>query len=89
MEDLVARLRAADRLITQRSLTFAHADISVRAVPDVIAFKGDEAPAIIDWKVHAFGWRDAWLQLAGVNAFTPAARRTTSNFAQQFRTRLT
>jgi PD-(D/E)XK nuclease superfamily len=64
MEELIARLRAADRLITQRSLSFLHADANVRAVPDVIAFHGSAAPTIIDWKVHVFGWRDAWLQLA-------------------------
>ena len=64
MDDLIARLRRADRLITQRALSFEHSDTSVRAVPDVIAFFGAESPAIIDWKVHVFGWRDAWLQLA-------------------------
>ncbi len=37
---------------------------NVRTVPDVIAFSGVNPPAIIDWKVHVFGWRDAWLQLA-------------------------
>jgi hypothetical protein len=64
MEELILKLRSADRLITQRNLTFAHTDINVRAVPDVIAFSGLNPPAIIDWKVHVFGWRDAWLQLA-------------------------
>lgn len=64
MEELVIRLRSADRLITQRNLTFEHADINVRAVPDVIVFSEVGPPAIIDWKVHVFGWRDAWLQLA-------------------------
>lgn len=64
MEDLLSRLHAADRLVTQRSLTFTHADVTVRAVPDVVAFKSGSPPAIIDWKVHVFGWRDAWLQLA-------------------------
>lgn len=64
MEELIGRLRVADRLITQRSLTFEHTDANVRAVPDLIAFKGSEPPAIIDWKVHAFGRHDAWLQLA-------------------------
>jgi len=64
MEDLFARLRTADRLITQRALSFEHSDTSVRAVPDVIAFFGSAPPTIIDWKVHVFGWRDAWLQLA-------------------------
>jgi hypothetical protein len=64
MDDLIRRLRTADRLVTQRSLCFAHADASVRAVPDVIAFSRADPPVIVDWKVHAFGWRDAWLQLA-------------------------
>lgn len=64
MEDLIARLRMANRLIAQRALCFQHSDTSVRAVPDVIAFFGSEPPAIIDWKVHVFGWSDAWLQLA-------------------------
>jgi hypothetical protein len=64
MDELIARLRRAERLIAQRSLSFAHADTSVRAVPDVIAFNRNAAPTIIDWKVHVFGWRDAWLQLA-------------------------
>lgn len=64
MEELIARLRTADRLITQRALSFTHADTTVRAVPDLIVFKEGRPPAIVDWKVHAFGWRDAWLQLA-------------------------
>jgi hypothetical protein len=64
MEKLISRLRAADKLITQRSLSFVHGDVHVRAVPDVIVFRGSNPPAIVDWKVHAFGWRDAWLQLA-------------------------
>jgi hypothetical protein len=64
MQALTDRLHKADRLIAQRSLNFEHDDISVRAVPDVIAFEGGRPPAIIDWKVHIFGWRDAWLQLA-------------------------
>jgi hypothetical protein len=64
MEELIARLRAADRLITQRALSFKHSDTTVRAVPDLIVFKESHPPAIVDWKVHVFGWRDAWLQLA-------------------------
>lgn len=64
MEKLIARLQAASRLITQRNLIFPHADANVRAVPDVIVFTANTPPAIIDWKVHAFGQRDAWLQLA-------------------------
>ncbi len=64
MEELIARLCKADRLVTQRALSFTHADTTVRAVPDLIVFKEGQPPAIVDWKVHAFGWRDAWLQLA-------------------------
>jgi hypothetical protein len=64
MEELIARLHAATRLITQRNLIFPHTDTNVRAVPDVIVFAASTPPAIIDWKVHVFGQRDAWLQLA-------------------------
>lgn len=63
MERLVRRLRAAQRLVTQRRLIFAHTDMKVGAMPDVIVFPTDGAPAIVDWKVHTFGWQDAWLQL--------------------------
>lgn len=64
MEEMIARLHVADRLIMQRPLSFTHADTTVRAVPDLIVFKRGQPPAIVDWKVHVFGWRDAWLQLA-------------------------
>jgi hypothetical protein len=64
MDNLVSRLRGADRLMTQRALAFDHSDVTVRAVPDVIVFKGANPPAIVDWKVHIFGRHDAWLQLA-------------------------
>jgi len=63
MEKLVRRLQAAQRLVTQRRLIFAHTDTKVGAMPDVTVFPRDGAPAIVDWKVHTFGWQDAWLQL--------------------------
>jgi hypothetical protein len=64
MDELIARLRTADRLIMQRALSFTHGGTAVRAVPDLIVFREGRPPAIVDWKVHVFGWRDAWLQLA-------------------------
>lgn len=64
MEKLLARLASARRLLTQRHVYFTHGDTRVRAVPDVIVFSDGHPPAIIDWKVHAFGRHDAWLQLA-------------------------
>ncbi len=63
MEKLVRRLRAAQRLVAQRRLIFGHTDTKVGAMPDVIVFPSEGAPAIVDWKVHTFGWHDAWLQL--------------------------
>jgi len=63
MEKLVRRLGAAQRLVTQRRLIFGHTDMKVGAMPDVIVFPKEGAPAIVDWKVHTFGWHDAWLQL--------------------------
>ena len=64
MDELIARLRSAERLITQRSLSFARADTSVRAVPDVVAFNRNAAPTIIDWKVHVFDGATPGSQLA-------------------------
>lgn len=64
LEKLIGRLGAAERLLTQRRLLFAHSDTKVSAVPDVIVFSNKTPPAIVDWKVHTFGWHDAWLQLA-------------------------
>jgi hypothetical protein len=64
MEKVKADLKAARLLITQRTLVFQHCGASVRAVPDLIAFFDTRPPLIVDWKVHAFGIREAWLQLA-------------------------
>jgi PD-(D/E)XK nuclease superfamily len=64
MRDLFGLLSSAQRLIAQRSLMFKHSGATIRAVPDLIAFYKDEPPLIVDWKVHVFGVREAWLQLA-------------------------
>ncbi|RLI97246.1 MAG: hypothetical protein DRO96_01080 [Candidatus Aenigmatarchaeota archaeon] len=50
-------------LVTQRSLRFKYADNSVTCTPDLIAFYDDKSPLIVDWKVHAFGIKQYWLQL--------------------------
>ncbi len=56
---------SSDYIVTQRALQFTLMDdVTVLAYPDAIAFRDDAPPAIIDWKVHAFGTNDAWLQLA-------------------------
>jgi CRISPR/Cas system-associated exonuclease Cas4 (RecB family) len=64
MADLKVLLKSSDHLIPQRALIFEHSGVSVRAVPDLIAFFGDNPPVIVDWKVHVFGVDEAWLQLA-------------------------
>lgn len=64
MGDLKALLKSAEKLVPQRALIFAHSGVSVRAVPDLIAFFGGNPPVIVDWKVHVFGVDEAWLQLA-------------------------
>jgi len=55
----------------------------VRAVPDVIVLSRESPPAIIDWKVHAFGHHDAWLQLA---IYATAITRTDSRLDFQVNT---
>jgi hypothetical protein len=69
MEELIRKLRAADKLVPQRRLTFSFEGISpelisVRAVPDLLAFYQNKPPMIVDWKVHSFGRTDYRLQLA-------------------------
>jgi hypothetical protein len=61
--ELRESLKNARYRVAQRALTLPHSEVTVRAVPDVIAFYDAAPPAIIDWKVHVFGLQDAWLQL--------------------------
>lgn len=65
MDDIKCLLKSSDYIVPQRALQFTLMDdVTMLAYPDVIAFRGDAPPAIIDWKVHVFGASDAWLQLA-------------------------
>ena len=65
LDDIKYILKSSDYIVSQRALQFRLMDdMTVLAYPDVIAFRGDAPPTIIDWKVHAFGTNDAWLQLA-------------------------
>jgi len=63
LDQVRTALKTAKYLVAQRALTVAHSGVTVRAVPDVIAFYDASPPAIIDWKVHVFGLHEAWLQL--------------------------
>ena len=64
MTSLLDDLRRAEFLMAQRALQFKHGDVTVKAVPDLVAFYRGRPPLIVDWKVHFFGSRDYWLQLA-------------------------
>ncbi|RWJ43117.1 PD-(D/E)XK nuclease family protein [Mesorhizobium sp.] len=58
-------IKDADLLVAQRPLQFKLInDITVVAIPDLVAFELGCRPTIIDWKVHAQGTHDAWMQLA-------------------------
>lgn len=57
-------LATATKLMPQRALTFPFFGVTVRAVPDLIAFFKSQTPLIVDWKVHSFGVIDYRLQLA-------------------------
>lgn len=58
--------------MAQRSLQYSDYGVTVVVVPDLVAFYDDEPPAIVDWKTHAVGTSDAWLQLA---IYSSALRR--------------
>lgn len=70
MEDLLERLKGATLLLPQRALTFkrnlpAGEPVTVRAVPDLLAFFKDAPPLIVDWKVHTHAASSYREQLAG------------------------
>jgi hypothetical protein len=70
MEDLLERLKGATLLLPQRALTFKRTlpegePLTVRAVPDLLAFFRDAPPLIVDWKVHTHAAADYREQLAG------------------------
>lgn len=64
LDAIIDELRTARRIIAQRPLTYQLAGMSVKSVPDVIAFFPDKPPIVLDWKVHFFGNADAARQLA-------------------------
>jgi len=64
MDQVKELLKSATKLVPQRPLFFPHSGVSVRAVPDMIAFFSNRPPVIVDWKVHFFGIDEAWRQLA-------------------------
>jgi hypothetical protein len=62
--ELVARIAKNNKyVISQRTLSYRYFDTNVICVPDMIVFFENKSPLIIDWKVHAYGNSDAWLQL--------------------------
>lgn len=64
-------LKEARALIPQRPVTFPHGNVSVRVIPDLIAFRMQRPPVVFDWKVNTWPLRDYWLQLvAGAIAIT-------------------
>lgn len=64
MSDLFVLLANSAQLISQRSLTFSIEDITVRATPDLIAFRRAQPPLIIDWKTYISDSQDHRMQLA-------------------------
>lgn len=52
MSELLSLLTSANRLITQRTLTFDVDGITIQAVPDLIVFRRTQAPIIVDWKAY-------------------------------------
>lgn len=79
-------LKQSQYLVAQRALCFSHSDVTVRAVPDLIAFSEEAPPTIIDWKVHAFGLQEAWLQL-GTYALALSEAANHRDFPEGFETR--
>lgn len=63
MRPVAEAMKDANALIAQRPLQFKYSGMNVVAKPDLMVFVKEGPPVIIDWKVHAFGVQEAWLQL--------------------------
>lgn len=64
-EETKSIIKSADYLVSQKALQFRMMDgVTIKGVPDLIAFRDEEPPTIVDWKVHTQGTHDAWMQLA-------------------------
>ena len=63
MDELLNKLGEATTLLVQKYLTYPFNGITVRAVPDLLAFFYNAPPLIVDWKVSIFADRDYRLQL--------------------------
>ena len=74
MDEVKKLLRDGSLRVAQRTLMFDHSGAKVRAVPDLIVFFANRPPAVLDWKVHAFGVRDYKDQLV---TYSIALVRTT------------
>jgi hypothetical protein len=72
-------------VISQRSLRFHLAGIPVTSTPDMVVFFLEQPPQIIDWKVHAFGNSDAWLQL-GTYSLALSRVNPHKDFPESFKT---
>lgn len=70
MKGLLERLQSATLLFPQRALAYKRTlpdgeSVTVRAVPDLLAFFSDAPPLSVDWKVHTHATADYREQLAG------------------------
>lgn len=87
LDEIKRILKLSNHIVPQRALQFALMDdVTVRATPDAIAFPSNGPLAIIDWKVHTFGTRDAWLQLA-IYAIALSRCNPHRDFPNGFKTR--
>ncbi|MFN8495653.1 MAG: PD-(D/E)XK nuclease family protein [Caldilineaceae bacterium] len=64
MPNLLSTLSLATWLVAQRALTFEIDGFTIRAVPDLIVFRRNQPPLIIDWKAYVNDSQDHRWQLA-------------------------
>ena len=76
MTDLLSELHQAEFVMAQRALQFKHGDVTVKAVPDLVAFYRTKPPLIVDWKVHFFGGATTGFSWRRTPWRLPAARHT-------------
>lgn len=84
MSAVAEAMKGAKLLLAQRTLQFRHSGMNVMAKPDLVVFTQEMPPLILDWKVHAFGIQEAWLQL-GIYALALLRAKPHKDFPRDLR----
>ncbi|NVM53155.1 MAG: PD-(D/E)XK nuclease family protein [Candidatus Helarchaeota archaeon] len=75
--------QSSSQIIAQRTLTHYFEYTTLTCTPDLIVFFERSEPMVVDWKVHAFGTVEYWLQL-GIYGYVLSLIEPHRDFPKEF-----